>query len=43
MTALLEVNASLARRLEEARIELARRQERELVEERMIQAFEAHA
>ena len=37
---LLEVQRKLVDRLEEARLALARRQEREVVEERMIQTFE---
>ena len=38
---LLDVQRLLVTQLEDARLSLARRQERELVEERMIQVFEA--
>ena len=40
VTELLEVQRGLVAKLEEARLSLARRQERELTEERMIQRFE---
>ena len=39
---LLDVQRGLVVQLEEARLSLARRQERELVEERMIQLVERH-
>jgi hypothetical protein len=37
---LLDVQKGLVAQLEDARLIIARRQERELVEERMVQAFE---
>ena len=41
ISGLLDVQRLLVARLEEARLNLARRQEREVAEERMIQVFEA--
>ena len=42
ITELLDVQRALVVRLEEARLSLVQRQERELVEERMLQEFERH-
>ena len=40
VTGLLDVQKALVEELQEAQLALARRMEREVVEERMIQAFE---
>ena len=42
LTELLAVQRKLAEQLEEARVSLAQRLEREVVEERMLQQFEEH-